>query len=154
MNKAILIGRLTRDPETRYTQSGTAVCTFTLAVDRRFARRDENNGQPTADFIPIVVWSKLAEVCGNNLTKGRRVGVDGRIQVRTYDAQDGTKRYVTEIVAENVEFLDSKNAAAPAGAPGFGGAPAQGGFAQPQQGGFAPQGGGMGPNLSDEDIPF
>ena len=69
MNKAILIGRLTRDPEVRYTQSGVAVCTFTLAVDRRFARRDANDGQPTADFIPIVAWRKLAEICGNNLIK-------------------------------------------------------------------------------------
>ena len=69
MNKAILIGRLTRDPEVRYTQSGVAVCTFTLAVDRRFARKDANDGQPTADFIPIVTWRKLAEICGNNLSK-------------------------------------------------------------------------------------
>ena len=84
MNKAILIGRLTRDPEVRYTQSGVAVCTFTLAVDRRFARRDANDGQPTADFIPIVTWRKLAEICGNNLIKGRRISVEGRIQVRNY----------------------------------------------------------------------
>ena len=94
MNKAILIGRLTRDPEVRYTQSGTAVCTFTLAVDRKFAKKD--SGQPTADFIPIVTWRKLAEICGNNLAKGRRISVEGRIQVRSYDAQDGSKRYVTE----------------------------------------------------------
>lgn len=77
MNKVILIGRLTRDPEVRYTQSGIAVCTFTLAVDRRFARKDANDGRPTADFIPIVCWRKLAEICGNNLVKGRRVGVEG-----------------------------------------------------------------------------
>ena len=99
MNKAILIGRLTRDPEVRYTQSGVAVCTFTLAVDRRFARRDANDGQPTADFIPIVTWRKLAEICGNNLIKGRRISVEGRIQVRNYEAQDGSRRYVTEVVA-------------------------------------------------------
>ena len=109
MNKAILIGRLTRDPEVRYTQSGAAVCAFTLAVDRRFAHKDANNGQPTADFIPIVTWRKLAEICGNNLVKGRRISVDGRIQVRSYDAQDGSKRYVTEIVADEVEFLDSRS---------------------------------------------
>ena len=146
MNKAILIGRLTRDPENRMTQSGTAVCTFTLAVDRRFVRRDENNGQPTADFIPIVVWSRLAEVCGNNLTKGRRVGIEGRIQVRSYDAQDGTKRYVTEVVAENVEFLDSKSSAAGHNG-GFGG----------QDGGFnaAPNNNNsLGAMPADEDIPF
>ena len=106
LNKAILIGRLTKDPEVRYTQSGTAVCTFTLAVDRKFAKKD--SGQPTADFIPIVAWRKLAEIIGNNLVKGRRISVEGRIQVRSYDAQDGSKRYVTEIVADEVEFLDSK----------------------------------------------
>ncbi len=138
MNKAILIGRLTRDPEVRYTQSGTAVCTFTLAVDRRFARKDANDGQPTADFIP------MAEVCGNNLVKGRRISVEGRIQVRSYDAQDGTKRYVTEIVASEVEFLDSKGSAPQAG--GFG-APAP---AAPQS---APVD-GFGPSIPDEEIPF
>ena len=106
LNKAILIGRLTRDPEVRYTQSGTAVCIFTLAVDRKFAKKD--SGQPTADFIPIVAWRKLAEIIGNNLVKGRRISVEGRIQVRSYDTQDGSKRYVTEIVADEVEFLDSK----------------------------------------------
>ena len=96
MNKVILAGRLTRDPEVRYTQSGKAVASFTLAVDRRFGRRNaEANGQPTADFIPIVVWERLAEVCGNNLIKGSQVLVEGRMQVRSYDAQDGSKRYVT-----------------------------------------------------------
>ena len=148
MNKAILIGRLTRDPEVRYTQSGVAVCTFTLAVDRRFARRDANDGQPTADFIPIVTWRKLAEICGNNLIKGRRISVEGRIQVRNYEAQDGSKRYVTEIVADEIEFLDSRNSASHEG--GFGGAPA------PQQ---PPQSkptdvGSFGPSIPDEEIPF
>ena len=98
---------MTRDPEVRYTQSGTAVCTFTLAVDRKFAKKD--SGQPTADFIPIVAWRKLAEIIGNNLVKGRRISVEGRIQVRSYDAQDGSKRYATEIVADEVEFLDSRS---------------------------------------------
>ena len=106
MNHVSLIGRLTKDPEVRYTQSGTAVCTFTLAVDRKVAKKD--SGQPTADFIPIVAWRKLAEIIGNNLVKGRRISVEGRIQVRSYDAQDGSKRYVTEVVADEVEFLDSK----------------------------------------------
>lgn len=106
MNKVILIGRLTKDPETRYTQSGLQVTTFTLAVDRRFAKKD--SGQPTADFIPIVAWRKLAEICANNLAKGRRVGVYGQMQVRTYDAKDGSKRYITEVLADEVEFLDKK----------------------------------------------
>ena len=108
MNKVILVGRLTRDPEVRYTQSGTAVATFTLAVDRRFARRDANDGRPTADFIPIVAWRKLAEICGNNLVKGRRIGVEGSMQVRSYDAQDGSKRYVTEVVVQSMEFCGKK----------------------------------------------
>lgn len=106
MNKAILIGRLTRDPEIRYTQTGKAVATFSLAVDRRGAK--DGNG-PKADFIPIVAWDKLAEVIGNNLSKGRRVMIEGRIQIRSYEAQDGTKRYVTEIIAQELEFLDSRN---------------------------------------------
>ena len=104
MNKVILIGRLVKDPEMRYTQSGKGVCSFTLAVDRRFSKE----GQQTADFIPIVAWNKLAEIVGDNLTKGRRISVEGRMQVRNYDAQDGTKRYVTEVIADEVEFLDSK----------------------------------------------
>ena len=104
MNKVILIGRLVKDPEMRYTQSGKGVCSFVLAVDRRFSKE----GQQTADFIPIVAWNKLAEIVGDNLTKGRRISVEGRMQVRNYDAQDGTKRYVTEVIADEVEFLDSK----------------------------------------------
>jgi single-strand DNA-binding protein len=104
MNKVILIGRLVKDPEMRYTQSGKGVCSFVLAVDRRFSKE----GQQTADFIPIVAWNKLADICGNNLVKGRRISVEGRMQVRNYDAQDGTKRYVTEVIADEVEFLDSK----------------------------------------------
>ena len=104
MNKVILIGRLVKDPEMRYTQSGKGVCSFVLAVDRRSSKE----GQQTADFIPIVAWNKLAEIVGDNLTKGRRISVEGRMQVRNYDAQDGTKRYVTEVIADEVEFLDSK----------------------------------------------
>jgi single-strand DNA-binding protein len=104
MNKVILIGRMTKDPETRYTQSGTAVSTFTLAVDRRF-KKDE---QPSADFVPCVAWNKLAEVIANNLVKGRKVGVEGRLQVRSYDAQDGSKRYVTEVIVDELDFCDSK----------------------------------------------
>lgn len=104
MNKVLLIGRMTKDPETRYTQSGTAVATFTLAVDRRFKKE----GQPSADFISCVAWNKLAEVIANNLVKGRKVGVEGRLQVRSYDAQDGSKRYVTEVIVDELDFCDSK----------------------------------------------
>ena len=151
MNHAVLIGRLTRDPEVRYTQSGIAVATFTLAVDRRFARRDAEGGQPTADFIPIVCWRKLAETVGNNLVKGRQVAVEGHIQVRSYDAKDGSKRYVTEIVAEEVEFLGSRSEGQGGGSFG-GGAPRS---AAPAQSAPAQQqGSGFGPEIPDEEIPF
>ena len=102
MNKAILIGNLTRDPEARTTPSGVAVTTFTIAVNRRFTNQQ---GVREADFIPIVTWRQTAELCARYLSKGRKVAVEGSIQTRSYDAQDGTKRYVTEIVADNVEFL-------------------------------------------------
>jgi single-strand DNA-binding protein len=108
MNKIILIGRLARDPELRYTQSGKAFATFTLAVDRRFRKQAEQNGQPTADFIPCVAWDKLAEIIGNNLAKGRRVGVEGRLQTRTYDAKDGSKRSAFDVMVDELEFLDAK----------------------------------------------
>ena len=107
MNKAILVGRLTRDPEVRYLQTGKVVASFTLAIDRRFCGE---NGQKEADFIPCVAWGKTAEVIGNNLTKGRKIGVDGRIQVRSYDDKEGVKRYVTEIVVNEMEFMDSRQA--------------------------------------------
>lgn len=103
MNKAILIGNLTRDPESRTTSSGVAVCTFTIAVNRRFV--NQQTGQREADFLSIVTWRQTAENCAKYLAKGRKVGVVGTIQTRSYDAQDGTKRYVTEIVADEVEFL-------------------------------------------------
>jgi single-strand DNA-binding protein len=102
LNKVVLIGRLTRDPELRYTANGVAVCTFTLAVDRGFSGRDGDN---QADFIPIVTWRKIAETSGKYLAKGRLVAVAGRIQVRNYETQDGQRRYVTEVVGDEVRFL-------------------------------------------------
>ena len=102
MNKAILIGNLANDPETRTTQSGIAQCTFRLAVQRRFANQQ---GVREADFINIVAWRQTAELCGRYLAKGRKVAVVGSIQTRSYDAQDGSKRYVTEVVADEVEFI-------------------------------------------------
>ena len=105
MNKVILMGRLTRDPETRYTQgNNTAVCSFSLAVNRRF----KQEGQPDADFINVTAWAKTAEFIGKYFTKGQQVGVIGRIQTRNYDDKDGKKVYVTEVVAEEVYFADSK----------------------------------------------
>ena len=96
MNKVILSGRLVRDPEIRYTQTGKAVASFTLAVNRRFSRN--TNQEQTADFIPIIVWDKLAEICSKYLFKGSQVLIEGRMQIRNYDAQDGSKRYVTEVI--------------------------------------------------------
>ena len=106
MNKVVLIGRLTRDPELRYTGSNTAVATFSLAVNRNFSNQQ---GEREADFINIVVWRKQAENVKNYLTQGSQVAVEGRIQTRSYDDNNGQKRYVTEVVADNVEFLGSKN---------------------------------------------
>lgn len=104
MNKVILVGRLAQDPEVRYTQNGKAVTSFSIAVDSGFGDNRR------ADFISIVAWEKLAEICGNNLSKGRRVLIEGKLQVRSYETQDGQKRRVTEVIAQNVEFMDSKTA--------------------------------------------
>lgn len=103
LNKVILIGRLVADPQLRYTQSGIAVTNFTLAVDRPFVSQ---GGEREADFIDIVTWRKLAEVCANHLGKGRLVAVEGRLQIRSYDDQNGIRRKAAEIVADNVRFLD------------------------------------------------
>ena len=110
MNNVTLIGRLTRDPELRFLQSGTAVANFTLAVDKNLSKDKkqemEAKGQPTADFINIAVWGKQAESCANYLDKGRLTAIQGRIQSRSYEAKDGTRRYITEVVANYVEFLE------------------------------------------------
>ena len=111
MNRVVLMGRLARDPEVRYTQSGKAVASFALAVDRRFAKRDAAAGQQTVDFINIVAWEKTAEFCANYFKKGQRMLLEGRLQARTYDAKDGTKRTAVEVIADNVEFCESKNSA-------------------------------------------
>ncbi len=106
MNKVILMGRLTRDPEVRYTQTNnTLVASFSLAVNRRFARQGEER---QADFINIVAWSKTGEFCSKYFKKGQQVGVIGRIQTRTWDDDQGQKRYVTEVVAEEAYFADSR----------------------------------------------
>jgi len=105
LNKICITGRLTKDPELKYLQNGTAVTTFTLAVDRTFKNK---NGKREADFINIVVWRKQAENVANYTHKGSLVAVAGRIQTRSYEGKDGQKRYITEVVAEEVHFLDSK----------------------------------------------
>ncbi|OEF99671.1 single-stranded DNA-binding protein [Vulcanibacillus modesticaldus] len=104
LNRVILIGRLTKDPELRYTPSGVAVATFTLAVNRNYTNQQ---GQREADFINIVTWRGLAENVANYVKKGRLVAVEGRIQTRNYENNDGKRVYVTEVVADNVRFLES-----------------------------------------------
>ncbi|WP_042464237.1 single-stranded DNA-binding protein [Neobacillus dielmonensis] len=106
INRVVLVGRLTKDPELKYTPNGVAVATFTLAVNRQFPNQ---NGEREADFLNCVVWRKAAENVANFLKKGSLAGVDGRIQVRTYE-QEGRRQYFTEIVADSVQFLEPRNA--------------------------------------------
>jgi len=103
LNRIVLIGRLTRDPELRYTPNGIAVASFTLAVDRPFANPQ---GERETDFIDIVAWRKLAETVSGHLQKGRLVAVQGRLQIRSYETQDGQRRRAAEVVADDVRFLD------------------------------------------------
>ncbi len=116
LNRVILIGRLTADPELRYTNSGTPVCSFRLAVDSGFGDNRRT------DFINIVVWSKQGETCSQYLSKGKLAAVDGRLQIRSYEDRDGNKRTSTEVVAENVRFLSPKNESGALGG-GYGDAP-------------------------------
>ena len=137
MNKAILMGRLIKDVELRYTQTGKAVATFTLAVDRKKGENAPANA-PTADFIPCVAWEKLAEIAGNYLAKGRQALVEGHIQVRSYKAKDGSNRYTTEIILEKMEFVGSKSD----------------NENNTNNGNYGQQGFGFDNGGSDEDIPF
>jgi single-strand DNA-binding protein len=105
MNRVVLVGRLTKDPDLRFTPNGVAVATFTLAVNRPFSNQQ---GEKESDFINCVVWKKPAENVANYLKKGSLAGVDGRIQTRNYDGQDGKRVYVTEVVADSVQFLEPK----------------------------------------------
>ncbi|QAY67510.1 single-stranded DNA-binding protein [Paenibacillus protaetiae] len=161
LNRVILIGRLTRDPEMRYTPAGVAVTQFTLAVDRPFT---SGGGEREADFIPVVTWRQLAETCANYLRKGRLTAVEGRIQVRNYENNEGKRVYVTEVIADNVRFLESgrDNAAREdnggggyAGGSGNGGS--FGGGNAPSYGGGGSQGsrsGNYSPTRNDNRDPF
>jgi single-strand DNA-binding protein len=106
MNKVFLIGNLTKDPELSTTSNSIKVCRFTLAVSRNYAGRD---GKRETDFLPIVVWRQQADNCAKYLKKGSKAAVSGSIQTRSYDAQDGTRRYVTEVTADEVQFLSTKS---------------------------------------------
>ncbi|MDO4280894.1 MAG: single-stranded DNA-binding protein [Peptococcaceae bacterium] len=154
MNKVILIGRLVADPELRYTPSGAAVCNFRIAVDRPF---NSQSGEREADFIDIVVWNKSAENVAKYMSKGRQIAVDGRLQIRSYEGNDGQRRWRTEVVADRVEFLGGGN----------GGGGNNGGYAQPQHNESIAQPAPRAANnndalgsfgtevsFSDEDLPF
>ena len=126
MNKVILMGRLTRDPEVRYSQSGDrqmAIARYTLAVDRRFSRRNDGNGEQTADFIGCVAFDRAAEFAEKYFRQGMKVAITGRIQTGSYVNKDGQKVYTTDVVIEEQEFAESKNASSQTGAPAqnFGG---------------------------------
>lgn len=136
MNKVILMGRLTKDPEVRYTQTGKVVTQFILAVDRPFKDAD---GNKETDFIPVVVWGKAAELVGNSCQKGHRLLVDGRLQIRSYEVKEGGKRWATEVIANSVEFIERKASG--------GGAAASAG----DKGGFETFGTAV---PFDEEIPF
>lgn len=136
-NRIILIGRLTREPELRYTPSGTAVAKFTLAVDRRANKQ----GEREADFIDIVTWQKTAETCANYLGKGRLVAVEGRLQIRSYDDNQGVRRKAAEVVAETVRFLDWSKEGQPARAAGKGASSGEDDFISEV-------------SFNDDDLPF
>lgn len=176
LNRVILIGRLTKDPEMRYTPAGVAVTQFTLAVDRPFTSGGQ--GEREADFIPIVTWRQLAETCANYLRKGRLTAVEGRIQVRNYENNEGKRVYVTEVIADNVRFLESGNrdgggsreeGSGSSGGGGYSGGQGgnQGGYSGGSQGGGNRSGGtpkndnrdpfsddGRPIDISEDDLPF
>ena len=136
MNVVMIIGRLVADPELRYIPStGKAVATFSVAVDRGFKGAD---GQKQTDFFAVVAWGKTGENCANYLSKGRLVGIRGSIQNRSYDAKDGSKRYVTEIMADEVQFLERAQSAAPEAAAFSAKTPGDAGYTE----------------LKDDDVPF
>jgi single-strand DNA-binding protein len=159
LNRVVLVGRLTKDPDLRYTQSGTAVANFTIAVNRPFSNQQGNR---EADFINCVIWRRPAENLANFMKKGSMIGVDGRIQTRSFEGQDGKMVYITEVVADSVQFLESKGSSSQGGG-------GQGSYASP---GFQPNQ-NQNPNrnqnqyendpfkdngepidISDDDLPF
>ncbi|MGA9172965.1 MAG: single-stranded DNA-binding protein [Thermoactinomyces sp.] len=153
INRVILVGRLTRDPELRYTPSGVAVTRFSIAVNRNYTNQ---NGEREADFINIVTWRGLAENCANYLKKGSLVGVDGRLQTGKYENQEGRTVYTTDVVADDVRFLEPKNRSE-SSASGFGGSSFGGGSTynksnKPMDDPFADDGQPI--DISDDDLPF
>ncbi len=142
MNKIILIGNLTRDPEVRSTQSGVTVCSFTIAVNRRFAQQ---GGEKTTDFFRINAWRQLGETCARYLAKGRKVAVVGELQARTYEGNDGQTRMSLDVSADEVEFLTPKQQQEEGGYQG-GSSPRQSDVNPADLAGFT--------DIKDDDIPF
>jgi single-strand DNA-binding protein len=151
MNRIVLVGRLTKDPELKYTPNGVAVCSFTLAVNRPFKNAEGNN---EADFINVQVWRKAAENSANFLGKGKLAGVDGRLQIRNFEGQDGNRVYMTEVVADSVQFLEPKNSNTGdvRDKPAYSGQQNQ--QQQPQQDPFAGGNNGGPIDIADDDLPF
>ena len=145
MNKALLIGRLTKEPEIRHTQNGATVVSYTLAVNRRI----QTPGQPDADFISCVAWNKTADLMAQYLHKGSLIGVEGRIQTRSYDNQQGQRVYVTEIFTESIQFLESKNSTSSNDQPDIG-------YQEPQQSNNNTTGHDPNEtlNIDSDDLPF
>jgi len=140
INKVILIGRLGQDPEVRYTPDGTAVANFSIATSEEWKDKNSGEKRERTEWHRIVAWRRLGEICGEYLSKGRQVYIEGRIQTRSWEDKDGNKRYTTEIIASDVQFLGGRDSANGAG---------------PSAG--APQTGGQGPSPQgpqDDDIPF
>ena len=135
MNKVILTGCLAADPDYAKTQSGVPRCTLRLAVQRRFA---DANGERQSDFFNVICWRNTADFAANYMKKGRKIAVEGSLQTRSYDARDGSRRYVTEVIAENVEFCDRAESAGRRNEPQDYSAPPQGGFVE----------------VDDEELPF
>jgi single-strand DNA-binding protein len=149
INSVVLVGRLVADPETRYTQTGIAVCNFCIAVDRNFKNA---SGEKETDFINIVAWRKTAELCGQYLSKGRLVGIEGSLQIRKYQDKEGNNRTAAEVVAGQVQFLEPKRDGGGGGAPAA--KPAQ---RAPQSSPGSYEGGMPEPppdNMMDDDLPF
>lgn len=155
INNVVLVGRLTKDPDLKYTGSGTAVATFTLAVNRNFTNQ---SGEREADFINCVIWRKPAETLANYAKKGVLIGVIGRIQTRSYDNQQGQKVYVTEVIADNFQLLESKKADSSQNTQGSGVSNSQtNNYTRNQQNtnnATADPFGNSSIDISDDDLPF
>ena len=141
INKVIIVGHLGKDPEVRYTPSGSAVANFSVATSETWKDKTTGEKKERTEWHRIVAWDKLGEICGEYLSKGRQVYVEGRLQTRSYDDKEGVKRYTTEIIATDVQFLGPKDSG--------GGRASSSGGAPPRD-----TGGGPGPPAADDDIPF